>query len=428
MIYLIPGEDFKEIESFDKDTVSTAKRNVLNEFVGGQLNTVIQRRHNLKEKLLEFGTIDIEAKAEEVLQNLSEIEEKIIKKTNQSQNLLEELLDLKEQETDRRLVFNKFQTLKSQYIADIKRLGLIVNGEEHFHELEENTLCPFCENPLPPEKQLSYLEAAQAELQRILSQLEGLEESIQDVQSQIDALQQKIQQLNQELLEIEQLLNPELTPQSENFKSTLLRYQQYIQLSQEFEFLSQYSDTLYDDLREATKIPERPKVYKPREHLPEYFLEQINRIAFQILEDCQYEGLEKSYFNPSTFDLEINGLIKEYSHGKGHWTFINTVLGLTFRSYLYQHAKFGPHLFIVDTPLLGMDQGVSDEAPESMRTALFQYFIRHQNEGQTIIIENTKDLPDLDYVKQGVKIFDFTNNKYQSKYENRAGFLFDIQK
>lgn len=82
---------------------------------------------------------------------------------------------------------------------------------------------------------------------------------------------------------------------------------------------------------------------------------------------------------------------------------------------------------MVDTPLLGLDQGVDDNAPTSMRTALFQYFIDNQSEGQMIVVENTKDLPDLDYEARDAKVIEFTHGKYVSKYkESRYGFLHDV--
>lgn len=44
-----------------------------------------------------------------------------------------------------------------------------------------------------------------------------------------------------------------------------------------------------------------------------------------------------------------------------------------------------------------------------------------------IVVENKKDLPLLDYEAQGVKVVDFTNDKYESIYSDaRSGFLFDI--
>lgn len=88
---------------------------------------------------------------------------------------------------------------------------------------------------------------------------------------------------------------------------------------------------------------------------------------------------------------------------------------------------YNPGIFIVDTPLLGLDQGVEDSAPESMRSALFQYFIDNQSLGQMIVVENTKDLPELDYISRNVNVMEFTHDKYNSIYNSRYGFLEDVR-
>ncbi len=81
----------------------------------------------------------------------------------------------------------------------------------------------------------------------------------------------------------------------------------------------------------------------------------------------------------------------------------------------------------MDTPLLGLDQGVENSAPSSMRTALFQRSMNHQSEGQIIVVENTKDLPDLDYEKSGASVIEFTQDKYNRRFsESHYGFLYDV--
>ena len=72
-----------------------------------------------------------------------------------------------------------------------------------------------------------------------------------------------------------------------------------------------------------------------------------------------------------------------------------------FRKYFANKAKYNPELLIVDTPLLGLDQGVDDVAPESMRTASFNYFNHNQHEGQLIVVENLETIPNLDYESAG---------------------------
>ena len=119
------------------------------------------------------------------------------------------------------------------------------------------------------------------------------------------------------------------------------------------------------------------------------------------------------------FDIEVNGGKKATKHGKGYRAFLNTVVALMFRKYLCNDAKYNPGLLIIDTPLLGLDQGVDDAAPESMRTALFTYFMNHQDEGQVVVIENLDHIPNLNYEESGANIITFTKGRSKGRY----GFL-----
>ena len=87
------------------------------------------------------------------------------------------------------------------------------------------------------------------------------------------------------------------------------------------------------------------------------------------------------------------------------------------------YAKYNPGFVVIDTPLLGLDQGVNDAAPESMRTALFKYFISHQSDGQIIILENMMHIPVLDYEGAGANVITFTKGLEVGRY----GFLNDVK-
>ncbi|WP_158309321.1 hypothetical protein [Candidatus Arthromitus sp. SFB-rat-Yit] len=44
-----------------------------------------------------------------------------------------------------------------------------------------------------------------------------------------------------------------------------------------------------------------------------------------------------------------------------------------------------------------------------------------------IVVENTKELPDLDYEARDAKVIEFTHGKYVNKYkESRYGFLHNV--
>ena len=87
------------------------------------------------------------------------------------------------------------------------------------------------------------------------------------------------------------------------------------------------------------------------------------------------------------------------------------------------YAKYNPGFLVIDTPLIGLDQGGTDAAPESMRTALFKFFINHQNDGQIIILENMMHIPALDYEGSGANVITFTKGLEAGRY----GFLNDVK-
>ena len=139
--------------------------------------------------------------------------------------------------------------------------------------------------------------------------------------------------------------------------------------------------------------------------------------------ECAYDNLTTARFNMKDFDVEVNGHKKADIHGQGYCSYLNTIVALTFRRYMETYAKYNPGFVVIDTPLLGLDQGVNDAAPESMRTALFKYFISHQSDGQIIILENMMHIPVLDYEGAGANVITFTKGLEVGRY----GFLNDVK-
>ena len=428
LLYLLTGNNYAEVEQQEKDEISAAKKNAVHQFVNKQISQMSAKRKKLQALLASFGDLDAEAEMQKLIDSLTETEKSISEATEESKDLLSTLLTFKEQEAELSMTYTQFQSLKSQYTADIKRLTFIVDSEIQKNSVETNTSCPFCNGQIHPKARKSYIEASKAELVRIISQLQGLSESENDLNNRLYEMRMKIKTLENRIDEINTMVNAELTPRAEELRTAVTQYRSYVQLQNEISLLHTISENWNSELQKRDAVEDTEKLkFKPKEHFPEGFNSNIDEIAYSILETCQYEGLNTVHFNMSTFDLVVNGLEKEISHGKGYWAFINTVLGLTFRQYMHESAMYKSELFVVDTPLLGLDQGVEDSAPSSMRTALFQYFIHHQSEGQMIIVENTKDLPALDYEGSGASVIEFTQDKYTSRFsKSRYGFLYDV--
>lgn len=424
-IYLFSGNDFSEFETQEKDEIGAAKRKALNNFVEGQVSGMQKRISIIEDKFPNLSEIDIDGMAEQLVQELFSVEEKINFLTDSSKNIIQQLLPFRNRETEAVVLLKQFKELETQYKGDIQRLNLVLEGEEHFGHLEKNKACPFCNNQLDPETDLEYTETIKSELRRILGQLEGLVGTISDISLDLQEIRSQIDNLESKRLSISNEINDLLKPQATDLKRKIDTLQEYTRLQSEIEVIKELATTINDDLKEQTKVPKAKTKFVAKENLPLNFEKKMDEIAFDILKECQYEKLLTASFNISKFDLEINNAQKS-THGQGYLSFINTVCGLVMRKYIQDYAQHKVGLFIVDSPLLGLEQG-DDETPESMRTGLFQYFLNHQHEGQMIIVENRKNLPPLDYEEAGAKVIEFTKGKSKSSFsESRDGFLYDV--
>lgn len=427
LVFLFTGKDFADMDVQETEAISVARKNAVETFVNKHISIVSKKRNVLQEELKAFDGIDIESEIQCLVDKLSDTEVALTIATEESKDLLGTLLEYKEKEAECQMIYSRYQSLKSQYISDIQRLTFITEGESLMKDVSSNDKCPFCDSSIPPQSRKSYIEASRSELTRIISQLQGLNESESDIISALNEVRGKLEKLENRRSEIELLIEEELTPHVNELKAAIEKYRAYIQLQNKIEVLHTVSQDLQATLIEEPEPSKEKIVFRPKEHFPKNFNAKMNEYAYNILEECQYQGLNTVHFNLGKFDLEVNGQRKSESHGKGYRAFINTVLGLVFRRYYINDAVYNPGLLMVDSPLLGLDQGVDDQNPESMKKGLLQYFIKHRSEGQTIIVENSKDLPDIDYETAGAKVIEFTQDNYVSKYkESRYGFLIGV--
>jgi hypothetical protein len=427
LVFLFTGQDFADMEVQETEAISAARKNAVEAFVNKQVSIVSKKRNALQEELKAFEGVDIEVEIQYLVDKLSDAEGAITAAAEESKDLLGTLLEYKDKEAGCQMIYSRYQSLKSQYISDIQRLTFITEGEALMKDVPSNDKCPFCDSAITPQSRKSYIETSRFELARIISQLQGLTESESDIVSELNEIRSKLEKLENRRNGIEELIEEELTPQVNKLKVAIEKYRIFIQLQNEIEVLHTVSQDLQYTLIEEPEASKEKIAFRPKNHLPKAFNAKMDEYAYNILEECQYQGLNTVHFNLGRFDLEVNGERKSESHGKGYRAFINTVLGLAFRHYYINDAVYNPGLFMVDSPLLGLDQGLDDQNPESMKKGLFNYFIKHQSEGQTIIVENTKDMPDIDYEAAGAKVIEFTQDNYASKYkESRYGFLIGV--
>lgn len=423
LLFLLSGRDFAEADAQTKKEIRVARKRAVEEYVNRKIQAASDKKKGLLENLDAFNGIDVEKAMQDIIDSLQNTESQISEAVDQSRTLLGQILKLQSRAAECDLLQSRYASLKTQYVSDIKRLSFIVNGEVEIGHIPRNQVCPFCDGKLQPRSKQSYIDSAQAELNRITLQMNGLAETEQDLLKEKEEIDASLAELQAKRDSIEVMIEKELQPKAESLRQSLNGYRAYIQIKQELQVIDDLASSWETDLRELPSEDESHMEYHPKEYFDDAFQERMDTMLKSALAECAYDNLTTARFNMKDFDIEVNGHKKSDINGQGYCSYLNSIVALVFRSYMEKYATYNPGFVVIDTPLLGLDQGVSDAAPESMRTALFKYFINHQNDGQIIILENIRHIPKLDYEGAGANVITFTKGLEDGRY----GFLYDVQ-
>ena len=423
LLFLIYGNDFSNFDERESKKERAIRKAAVEKYINKELSGVADRKQSILDMIGAFDGLDVQKEIDNAVQALSDIEEKISTAMSNSQSLLNSMLAKKERLTECQMLISRYAALKTQYSADIKRLSFIVDGETVMKHVSHDSTCPFCNGKIPTQNTKSYIEAARSELSRIVAQYNDLVGAEKDIEQQIQELQTEIALLTEQKSSAEELIAKDLQPQARALSETIDAYHVYIQLNYELDVIHRLADGWYSDLRDMQNEDVSEIKYKPMDKFDDRFWEGMDAALIEILTECKYTPLISARFSKSSFDLEINGQAKAVTQGKGYCSILNTIVVMAFRKFMKENAVYNPGLFIIDTPLHGIDEGTKNETSESVQNALFQYFINSREMGQLIIVENERTLPKLDYDQSGVKQIIFTG----VIGEEHCGFLHDCK-
>lgn len=426
LLFLITGRTFTETDAQEKKEIKKARHVAVKEYVNRKIQDAAERKEQLEKDLHIFEGADVEEQIAKATAALQETQRKIDRALAESQRILSSILEAEERAAECDVLLTHYHRLAVQYKADIQRLSLIVEGEEAYQKVPQSTKCPYCEGTIAPRKRVSYIASSKVEMERTIAQLSGLEDTEKDVKDRKKEIRAELEELKRQRDALESKIKTELRPQENEQQNTVNAYKSYLRISSEIALIETYATDFGNDLTalETEQKDDKSIEYHPKDYFGDDFATTMSEYADSILKECCYSGLLRAHFNFSTFDIEVNGEDKGTSHGKGYRSYLNTVMIMMLRKYLSVNAKFDPHIFIIDTPLHGFDDGMDETMPDSMRAGLYRYFMNHQDEGQLIIIENLDHIPHLDYEKHGAVVETFEKIESPGK---RYGFLNDVK-
>lgn len=414
LIFLLSNEDFSYKTELESDSVRKIRQKSLQKYINNNLSPLVVKQQELNEKELAIETNNVDFQIDNLSNNIDIIQNQIESSSKDVNELNNQIIknDLEISET--KLLIERYEILLSQYNSDISRLDFILE-EDHIHN--DNHICPFCSSTFTELNNIhEYKEAAQIELNKIVLLVNDLQETLDGSKEHLEKLQQAQSKLQTKLVEVEDYIVNYLLPKSKSAEIALKQYTEYQNIKNELQFINNLVQKYNSDLNSLKNEKTREENFRPVNEFPEHFFHNFEEILFEILSYCDYPNLETVTFDRKKFDIEINGQ-KKASQGKGFRSLLNTVVILAIRKYfsLYGFYHIGP--FMIDTPLLGLDEeSQTNQENNRMARKLFEYIIHTRDIGQIIIVENTNVLPDINFKYDGVNHIRFTKNSNFGRY------------
>ena len=289
------------------------------------------------------------------------------------------------------------------------------------------TLCPFCNSKINIEEKFE-------NFQDILLEIENIQIKAKDLRDTLSFLSNKSLELNKNINDnkhkIERnsiKINEILKPSIKKLEEVIKNYRSFFSLLAEKESLSNLAATWNSDLIDFDDDKIDDNKYKPLDRFPKNFFDTISNTLKNLLEECSFPNLNTAQFDKYSFDVVINGETKA-SQGKGYRTYLNSIVALSLLDYMQHFAVYPIPLFIVDTPLLSLDEVINEKDATyknigDMRTSFYKYLIKTGKQRQVIVVDNNKDLPEIDFDEPNINTIEFTKSEANGRY----GFLKGIR-
>ncbi|WP_040408019.1 AAA family ATPase [Allofustis seminis] len=423
LLFLINGEDQAPLEKEESPDSIKLKNQAVRAYVNNKLKKISEEESKISENLKNISKEEAEKHLNDALHQVNYNNDALSKITQENKRLTEENTSLFVEREENSVSIRNFKELIAQYKIDLNRLSFIVEGHKPMHTHEEETSCPFCDAKMTKEDDLVNLESVATELKNIQIKLKDLTATLELLEEEDIALEKKINSNHNTINQNSYRINKILAPAIKELEDTIREYNTYFNLQTEKATLRKMASEWNEDLSDYDDDKIEDNKYKPLDRLPKEFFRNMSTILETNLEKCSFPHLSSARFDKTTFDVVINGEPKS-SQGKGYRAYLNSIVSLSMLEYLDINARYPIPLFIVDTPLLGLDEAIAEkQATEAnlynMRYAFYKFLIEIGNHKQIILIDNNKNLPKVDWKEYSLHTVEFTKNESFGRY----GFL-----
>ena len=382
---------------------------------------------HLKDQTDQRSTAEIELEINGLLQDIEAAESSLDDAISKNQELTTLIIDIDDKIAESNMLKDRYASLRTQYESDVRRLTFIAEGDLHKDSIPKISVCPFCNGKLQKDKSESCIEAAKFEVERISLKIKDLREADLAIDEEISKLLLKKRKTVNERNGVQGLIRGELKPRVDKLRESMTSYVAALERAKVAEMVQEFSSILKKQYNEITKEEDDKEVSELakldiEKIISDHMQTSMTNLLEKILKECDYDNFVGARFDSSLCDVVVNGSEK-MSQGKGFKAFLNTIMAIAIQEWLEKEGQHQLQFLLLDSPILSLkekEENVGTQKTSSgMKNGLFQYFVDHRNDRQTIVLEN--EIPSIDYKD--------TNLIYFSRVEGqgRFGLLIDYR-
>ena len=420
-LYFLLTGDYKEgIPEILDPKKATARKEGILEFIEERAEALRNQRTDYIMQLEQLSGADIEKEMQELSGQIRDTKQEIDELVEENKSIAQQLSEYQQKHAHCRILIERYETLISQYKADLQRLDFIAKGEKAVQGMPSNDVCPFCGGELHPEKDDSYMEAISAEIRRIAAELTVIAATVKSVQEEQNDIQHRVDELYERRAPVNSVLEQkQLVVQ--DYSESLQRYRDYNSLQTGIRFVNEQLEALGKKKVAELEKKKNPPLYHPKDEFKELVGLDFNTSLNKILKECHYMLGGYASWDFKNFDILVDNEPKSDDQGQGYRSFLNSVVAMMIYEYFNREDTYiKPGFMMIDTPLLGLDEDDEGLNRDTIRNGLYEYLLGHQGKGQIIVVDNLNAVPDIDFKQRGINVVTYHKNERDG---NIYGFM-----
>lgn len=408
LLYLWTGENYLNDNNKDNMRIRRARKSAVESYILSLLESIRTRKEELVEKA-NLDPDEIEQKIDDTLLEISENEQKLSFLFEENRTLSQQILELDDEISECENLLIKYEALRTQYVADSKRLQMVIEGETH-DNTEDEMVCPFCSGTLKKSVKESCAEAATKELLKLAPKIDDLKKAKESLLSNKKEYIINRDALKEKKAAILAQINQEVKPLIQKLKRDLASYRDSIEDAKEAKMLLEQEKLYEDKIKELeVGLKDEDTTFDVMSKYPP-IIEKLTAEYNRLLALGNYNRDNPAVFE--SFDFVIDGKHKR-SQGQGYRAYLNGLAVLALYNCLQDEGMYPMPFLVMDSPIQSLveNKDVNDET--SMKIGLFKCLKEATADRQVIAIENM--LPtNLDY--STVNVVYFTKDEDTGRY------------